>query len=1192
MIALPNLIGECASIRGVRRVVDSLLERQASGRPPVPVLIRGETGTGKGLLSRELVAAGARAQAPFVPVNCAAIPENLLEAELFGYERGAFTDARTAKAGLFQSAHRGTVFLDEIGFLPLSLQAKLLAAVEDRAVRRIGSTRAEPMDVWLISATNADLLGAIREGTFLEALYHRLAVVRIELPPLRERGDDVLLLAEHFLRTLCEEHGIARKRLSGDACIAIESHRWPGNVRELHNTIQRAVLLTEGAEVSAGALGLGAPPRSRRRTSSSGELASPERTELLAVLEQVGWNLSRAATALGVPRNTLRYRMEKLRLRRTSELPAAVPADEGTTLEIALDPDDAREAPGATARFFESAALHAVAAGARVLERGSVRLVAGFAAEPFEEAPECAARCALAILRDRERERALGRRLPLPRLRIDRAGSPRRDEGSPGAIVVGDELLPSLARRFELHRDGAHHVLRERAELAVPAKTPFVGRAAELALLASAVAEAAEGRGRTIALSGEPGMGASRLVTETIGRLPERVRAIHARATPAGRARPYALIADLLRAIGTTPDDPVLARLLRDGPEGNVAGAAARAPTAEAFARFVLGHACEETVVLIVEDVHAIDVASDEALAVLAERSTGARLVVLATFRAPYRPAWLDASGATHLVLAPLSERETELLVRGCAGNAARAVARAGGNPCFAELLAEPGGEAIAERIAAARIARLPADARHVLQIASILDARFELPELAALVSEHDVGPIVRVLRRHELLISEPDAAAERWRFRHPLVRDVAEASTSPDERRATHLAAARVLEAAHGDGLDRQAARIAHHYEQGAELESALDWTERANRAALRTSKIDAAHATYEKACALLAALPPTRANQRRHLALLIDQPVMFMGRMKLGEYRDLLRQHEATARALAEPGLLGQLESRLGWAEWALGDTPAAIELLDRAAELCATAQLDHDVGIAQLGGGWAHLLAGELERALELETQALARLCIDRDPHAHAAAHAGRAWVLAEMGRFREAEQAGRRALRLAEDAGDDGLVSFAAWGLSRTYGIDGETTQALEVARLAMARATTPIDVVLAGCHVGWALCRSGEAQRGVELLGELLSNGQRSGFAFIDEFSPYLGEGLVQLGELDRAHALFERCFEVGRARGQRLATGRAQRWLGEVALRRGDRSKARAELEHAAAILRPIGARSELARAESLLAAL
>src|SRR5262249_36391445 len=161
-----------------------------------PVLILGETGTGKGLLARAIHSAGPRRDMPFVDVNCAAIPETLLEAELFGYERGAFTDARQAKPGLFQAAHGGALFLDEIGLLPMALQSKLLAVLEDRMVRRLGSTRAEPVDVALIAATSVDLKRAVSEGSFRGDLYHRLAVISVELPPLRARGGDVVELAE------------------------------------------------------------------------------------------------------------------------------------------------------------------------------------------------------------------------------------------------------------------------------------------------------------------------------------------------------------------------------------------------------------------------------------------------------------------------------------------------------------------------------------------------------------------------------------------------------------------------------------------------------------------------------------------------------------------------------------------------------------------------------------------------------------------------------------------------------------------------------------------------------------------------------------------------------------------------------------------------------------------------------------
>src|SRR5256712_2373392 len=236
---LAGLIGESPGLVAVRKQVEQLLRRQGASRRLPPVLILGETGTGKGLLARAIHDIGPRATGPFVAVNCAAIPETLLEAELFGFEQGAFTEARHAKAGLFQTAHRGTLFLDEIGLLPENLQTKLLTALEDRAVRRLGSTRAEPVDVWIISATSEDLKAGTRRRGFREELYHRLAVVTLRLPPLRERGQDILTLAEHFLTRACTEYGLAPKMLTEDAQEALLPYRWPGEVREVANVLKR-----------------------------------------------------------------------------------------------------------------------------------------------------------------------------------------------------------------------------------------------------------------------------------------------------------------------------------------------------------------------------------------------------------------------------------------------------------------------------------------------------------------------------------------------------------------------------------------------------------------------------------------------------------------------------------------------------------------------------------------------------------------------------------------------------------------------------------------------------------------------------------------------------------------------------------------------------------------------------------------
>jgi DNA-binding NtrC family response regulator len=267
-----------------------------------------------------------------VGVNCAAIPETLLEGELFGYERGAFTDARQAKPGLFQAAHRGVLFLDEVGGLPVGLQAKLLTAIEERAVRRLGSVRVEAVDMWVVAATSEPLVALVREQRFRADLYHRLSAITFTLPPLRERGGDILRLADHFLAQACRQYGLPPKRLSPEARAALLGYPWPGNVRELANVMERVVILADEALVPAEALGLVAPPPAAGQApvlQSSPALFRDllgefERAQILAALEAVRWNTSRAAAALGLPRNTLRYRMEKHGLR-----PADPPRPDG-----------------------------------------------------------------------------------------------------------------------------------------------------------------------------------------------------------------------------------------------------------------------------------------------------------------------------------------------------------------------------------------------------------------------------------------------------------------------------------------------------------------------------------------------------------------------------------------------------------------------------------------------------------------------------------------------------------------------------------------------------------------------------------------------------------------------------------------------------------------------------------------------
>ncbi|MBM3223870.1 MAG: sigma-54-dependent Fis family transcriptional regulator [Candidatus Tectomicrobia bacterium] len=298
-----QIIGKSQAMQRVFALVDRLAES------PVNVLLTGESGTGKDRIARTLHYHSRRKQGPFVPVNCAALPEALLESELFGYRRGAFTDARTDKAGLVVAAQHGTLFLDEIGELPLPLQAKLLRVIEDKEVRPLGATHGERIEVRLIAATNRDLRRAVAAGEFRQDLFYRLNVVDIHLPPLRERLEDLPLLLQHFLAH--SPHASRATRLSESALRLLFNYPWPGNVRELENTIERALVLCQGEEITPTDL----PPHLAGHPVQVGSLrdalqrrctlADLERDYILLAVEWTAGKKTDAAELLGIDRKTL-----------------------------------------------------------------------------------------------------------------------------------------------------------------------------------------------------------------------------------------------------------------------------------------------------------------------------------------------------------------------------------------------------------------------------------------------------------------------------------------------------------------------------------------------------------------------------------------------------------------------------------------------------------------------------------------------------------------------------------------------------------------------------------------------------------------------------------------------------------------------------------------------------------------------
>ena len=304
-----RIIGKSPAMQRVFDLVDRLKDNQ------VNILLTGESGTGKDLLARTLHYQSARKRAPFVPVNCAAIPEQLLESELFGYLQGAFTDARKDKKGLFAEAHGGTLFLDEIGELPLLLQAKLLRVIEDKEIRPLGATKGEKVDVRIIAATNQDLRRSVAEGKFRQDLFYRLNVVDIHLPPLRERPEDLPLLIRHFVEH--SDQSSRARRLSAEALHLLLNYPWPGNVRELENTLERALVLCRAEEISP--VDLPAHMTGNRAQVSSLQdalfrhrsLAEVEQEYIVLALEFTEGKKKEAADLLGIDRKTLYRKLEE-----------------------------------------------------------------------------------------------------------------------------------------------------------------------------------------------------------------------------------------------------------------------------------------------------------------------------------------------------------------------------------------------------------------------------------------------------------------------------------------------------------------------------------------------------------------------------------------------------------------------------------------------------------------------------------------------------------------------------------------------------------------------------------------------------------------------------------------------------------------------------------------------------------------
>ncbi len=330
--AIDQIVGNSSAIRELKQRINQFISSESGlqNATPASVLITGETGTGKELVARALHFGGNRKEQPFIEVNCAALPENLLESELFGHERGAFTDAKSRKPGLFEAADGGTLFIDEIGELDINLQAKLLKALEQKTVRRLGSNQERKVDVRILAATNQDLQERVAAGQFRADLYFRLKVLEIHIPSLMERTDDIPLLARHFMAERCLHYRRQKPEFTESALTALKSYHWPGNVRELRNIIEQLVILHADPEITpaslfsitylgtdASAEALNGKP-TLQLPSEGIDLELLEISLVRQALERCEGNITGAGKLLNLSRDTMRYRVEKYGLKDNS----------------------------------------------------------------------------------------------------------------------------------------------------------------------------------------------------------------------------------------------------------------------------------------------------------------------------------------------------------------------------------------------------------------------------------------------------------------------------------------------------------------------------------------------------------------------------------------------------------------------------------------------------------------------------------------------------------------------------------------------------------------------------------------------------------------------------------------------------------------------------------------------------------
>ncbi len=1203
MPGFAELLGESPALVGLRHELQQLVRRYATGRRLPPILLLGETGTGKSMIARALHAEGPRAGRPFVDVACPEIPETLMESAMFGVERGAFTDARQSRTGRFAEADRGTIFLDEIGLLPDGLQAKLLKIVEEQQLRPLGATASRPIDVWIIAATSEDLESAVRKRRFREDLYFRLAVVTLRVPPLRERVDDVVILAKHLLARACADYGLATKTFTPDALATLKAHRWPGNIRELGNVIERVALRSEGPSVTADVLGLtGAgdgPTTSPDDDRTGGErpdidaaVASLERTRLVEALEAARGNVTRAAQRLGLTRNTFRYRLRKHGMARgpshAPSSPGASPAPRPSVaarwerrrvafLRVAFAPTD----EGAEHRrraLLEDVREKVRGFGGTLDGVSPGGVTAVFGLDLLEDAPRRAAHAAMAIRKLGVRARDGDPTLPaiklaihgLPALLWKAADGVHVDADTrpdiwqtldrliagdvDGSIVVSEPTSALLRSMFHLidvpERGGACLLLDgERAVIPRTAGPVFVGRRDEMTMLRGRFELALAGRGQVVGITGEPGIGKSRVLFEFRRTLAaDTVAYLSARSQSYGRDLPLLPIIELLRrAHGIEEDDgpdvirdklrsrlnvlglpademtPYLARLLGSGDGidtiAHLSPQQLHQRTLEIFRGIALASSRAGPLVIAVEDLHWMDRSSEGYLAALVDAIVEAPILLLTTYRGGHRPPWSERSYVSEVRLQPLARADARLVLDVALGRERRpaplptAIAeaildRADGNPFFIEEIARamgPAAEAVApvpesiEAVLLARIDRLPDDAKGVLQAASVLGRDVPVRLLEAITPEIATPTErLRELQQLEYLHDRSDGAQQLYRFKHALTQEVAYSSLLAEHRRGLHARVVGAIEVQYADRLGEQTEKLAHHAVRGQLWERAAPYLRQAGLKAADRSANHEAVACLEQALEALGHLPGGRAtieaidlhlDLSRVLIPLADYGGCLGHLSEAAKLADVRGERGRRGRALASQCLMLRIT----------GATYDAIEA-GRAALAIATEVSDADLAAtASFFLGTAHYTRGEFRAAAASYRAALIPLpgAVTPDrarmlPRYTGGVRAWLAWTLESLGEFGEALVLGREAVQIAEARGDRASDAAGRCLLANVHLGLGDTARAIPLLEqaLILCRSHDVRDWVgFVAMRLGFAYAQAGRLAEGIRLLEE-------------------------------------------------------------------------------------------------------